>query len=761
MYKIFSFSLPMLFLITLTAQTVTDSNVNGHVIGLSDRKHIPHVNIVVKGTAIGTATDISGHYFLKNIPVGKYTLVASILGYKSKEVEISCETGKTIEVNIELEEDVVLLNSVVVSANRNETDRKEAPVIVSVISPKMLENTNSVCLAQGLNYQPGLRVESNCQNCGFQQVRINGLDGPYSQILIDSRPVFSSLAGVYGIEQIPANMIERVEIVRGGGSALFGSNAIAGTINIITKEPISNSVVLSNTTNLIKGRAADINTSLNASIVSENYQSGIMLFGSSRQRSPYDDDGDGFTEIGKIEAKTIGFRAFFKLNEFNKLGFEYHNLGEFRRGGNQLNLPAHESDITEQTVHNINTGGLRFDHFSKNLKQRVNMYTSAQWINRTSYYGTQRDPNAYGFTNDKTAVAGVQYSRSIDTLWFMPAELTVGAEYSSNAMKDIMLGYHRTINQSVYTTGFFAQNEWKNKKTGLLAGLRLDKHNLIKNPVISPRFNFRLNLREDIGFRLSYATGFRAPQAFDEDLHVTAVGGNVALIHLNPDLKTEKSESYSASADIYRRFGKMEFNFLIEGFYTPLNNVFVLKEMGVDTDGNLILERCNGSGAVVQGINFEGKAIPGKKWQFQFGFTLQKSEYKEALNWSSSLDLKAQKRMFRSPSRYGYLTLNIKPLRDFSLSFSGTYTGPMLVQHFSGYIESDREEITPDFFDLNLKMIFDFKLKSKTTLQLNMGIQNLFNSYQRDFDKGEFRDAGYMYGPSFPRSVFAGLKINM
>ena len=89
-----------------------------------------------------------------------------------------------------------------------------------------------------------MRVENNCQNCGFQQVRINGLEGPYTQILVDSRPIFSALTGVYGLEQIPANMIERVEIMRGGGSALFGSSAIAGTINIITKEPLRNSARL-------------------------------------------------------------------------------------------------------------------------------------------------------------------------------------------------------------------------------------------------------------------------------------------------------------------------------------------------------------------------------------------------------------------------------------------------------------------------------------------------------------------------------------
>lgn len=129
-----------------------------------------------------------------------------------------------------------MLDGAVVTANRNETDRREAPVIVNVLSPKVFENTNSVCLSQGLNFQPGLRVENNCQNCMVFTSTLQRLDGPYSQILIDSRPMCSSLAGVYGLEQIPANMVERVEILRGGGSALFGANAIAGTVNIITKD---------------------------------------------------------------------------------------------------------------------------------------------------------------------------------------------------------------------------------------------------------------------------------------------------------------------------------------------------------------------------------------------------------------------------------------------------------------------------------------------------------------------------------------------
>lgn len=752
-----------IFLISVSAfsQKKTDTNINGHVVNKNTGEHIPYVTVAIKGTTIGTTTDATGHYYLKNLPSGKFTIVFSGLGYKSVEKEIILIAGKTMEINFEIEEDVVQLDGVVVSANRNEVNRKEAPTIVNLLTPKLFENTNSVCLAQGLSFQPGLRVETNCQNCGFQQVRINGLDGPYSQILIDSRPIFSALAGVYGIEQIPTNMIERVEVVRGGGSALFGSSAIAGVINIITKEPTSNSVTVSNTTNLIGGEKTDINTTVNASVVSDDNKAGIMIFGSSRQRNPYDYDGDGFTEIGKIDMKNVGLRGFYRTSNYSKLTFEYHNLGEFRRGGNNLDLPPHETDITEQTEHNINTGGLKYDIFSKNNKHRFNIYTSAQNIDRKSYYGAQKDPDAYGKTNDITYVAGMQYTYSMDTLLFMPAEFTMGTEYNTDKMVDEQLGYNRTLDQEVNTKSAFVQNEWKNKKLSILLGCRFDKHNLIEDPILSPRLNFRYSPNEHINLRASYSSGFRAPQAFDEDLHITAVGGEVTLIELDPDLETEKSQSYSASVDLYKDFGKVKTNLLIEGFYTNLDNVFVLEEMGTDSEGNILLERTNGSGAVVKGINLEGKVVPAQKIQFQFGMTFQKSEYKEVQQWSDNTNLTPHKKMFRAPNQYGYLTANYQIFKPMTISLSGTYTGSMLVQHFAGYVAEDTEKETPEFFDVNLKLSYDFKLNGSAKLQLNGGVQNIFNSSQSDFDKGEYRDAGYVYGPALPRTYFLGLKLNI
>ena len=256
----------------------TDANIFGHVVDKATGEHLPGITIILKGTTIGSVTDDSGHYMLKNLPEGEFTIEVSFVGFKTVTKKVTTGKGKTQELNFELEEDLISLEGVVVSANRNETKRRLAPTLVKVLSPTVFEKTNSTTLAQGLVFQPGVRVENDCQNCGYSQVRINGMEGKYTQILIDSRPIFSALAGVYGLEQIPANMIERVEVIRGGGSALFGSSAIAGTINIITKEPIRNSGSFGHTISNLDGSGAyDNNTTLNLSWVSSDNKMGALI----------------------------------------------------------------------------------------------------------------------------------------------------------------------------------------------------------------------------------------------------------------------------------------------------------------------------------------------------------------------------------------------------------------------------------------------------------------------------------------------------
>jgi outer membrane receptor for ferrienterochelin and colicins len=207
---------------------------------------------------------------------------------------------------------------VVVSGTRYEQDRVNNPVVVNVLDDKLLNATQSIAISEGLNFQPGVRVETNCQNCGFTQVRLNGLEGAYSQILINSRPIFSALNSVYGLDQIPANIVEQVEVVRSGGSALYGSNAIGGTINIITKEPVENAWEIRSNTALIGGDALDQTFNINGSIVNESLTSGVTFYGMRRNRDSYDANGDGFTELVQLENTVFGEKPFSNLENAAK-----------------------------------------------------------------------------------------------------------------------------------------------------------------------------------------------------------------------------------------------------------------------------------------------------------------------------------------------------------------------------------------------------------------------------------------------------------
>ena len=758
MKRIFSALVAALCMMLSAEAFNTDTHIYGHIIDKTTGEHLPYIMVVLKGTTIGVSTDNTGHYLMRDIPEGTYTIEVAAIGYKTQRSEVTVKKGISYEMNFMLEEDLIQIEGVIVSATRSETTRRMSPTLVNVVGMDVYDKTNSTTVAQGLSFQPGVRVENNCQNCGFQQVRINGLDGQYTQILIDSRPVFSALAGVYGIEQLPANMVDRVEVMRGGGSALFGSSAIAGTINIITKEPVRNSASISHTTTSIEGSSAFHNTTdINASIVSEDNKLGLAIFGQNTSKDAWDANGDGFTELSKISGQTAGFRGYIKTGLYSKITAEYHHLEEFRRGGDNLNLPPHEAMIAEQTKHGINTGGLKFDWFSKNQKHRLNAFASVQHINRESYYGAGMDPNAYGKTLDLTWVGGAQYIYKFEDCIFMPADLTAGLEYNEDYLRDNMWGYGRQTDQTVRIASAYAQNEWKNEKLGILIGGRLDKHNLMDGLIFSPRANIRYNPTEDINFRASYSYGFRAPQAFDEDLHIDNVGGTVSMIRLAEDLSVEKSQSISISADLYRNWGEWQGNFLVEGFFTDLDDVFALKEIGFE-DGILIKERHNESGARVFGGNLEGKIAYRNLFQLQIGLTAQNSKYKEARSWSD--DVEATRDMFRTPDIHGYFTASYNPSKKLTLALSGTYTGSMLIEHHVGMIDRNMTVKTSPFWDMGFKAAYDFRIYNSFNLQLNAGIQNIFNSFQKDFDSGADRDSGYMYGPTLPRCFYLGIKLN-
>ncbi len=772
--------------ILLAQKLKTDANIFGHVICIDCDEHLSFATIHVKGTTIGTTTDETGHYQLINLPEGKHTIKATYMGFKPGEIEISIKKGETKEVNFELEKDALGLEEVVITGDRNATNRIESSTIVNTITPKLFAATQSVTLSEGLNFCPGLRMENNCQNCGFSQVRMNGMEGPYSQILINSRPIFSGLAGVYGLELIPSGMIERVEVIRGGGSALYGSNAIAGTINLILKNPVNNAYEFGVNSGLMgvglddaANPTQDYSVNFNTSLVSADNKTGMALYGFYRDREPFDANNDNFSEIASLNNTTIGTRLYHRFGTRNKLTADFFNIKEERRGGDRFDYPEHEANIAESVNHNLTTGALTYEQFFRET-DLFSVYASGQRVNRDSYYGAGKSLSDYGNTQDFSYTLGIQYNAQLGR-----SNLVFGIENNGAWLTDKKLGYANIDNaiiaddtivniphtdnvvvadQTTNTTGVFAQYEINWNKLKVSAGARFDNYKVKDKEhsgsnksgnVLSPRITFKYDLKKYLQARLSYSQGYRAPQIFDEDLHIETSGSRRVIHENSPGLEQETSHSLMASLDFNKQLGKVYVGLLLEGFYTQLNNPFANEYSEPDENGTVIYTRVNADeGAKIQGLNIELNLVPTDEFSFKAGFTIQKSKYEQAQEFD-------EKRFFRTPNDYGYLTLDWKPSKKWGFSTTGNYTGKMLVPYFGLQIPNpDDGELreTDSFFDLGLKVRYNLKLNG-ATLQLFTGVKNIFNSYQNDFDSGIDRDPGYIYGPMNPRTIYFGLKI--
>lgn len=755
----------LLNIMTLKANAQSEDRVciEGHVFDKTTKEAIAYASVAIEGTKIGTTTDEEGNFIFRKIAPGRYTIVVSCIGYKKEHHTVEVRKESVAHAHLELVPEATRLDEIVVSANRNETNRKEAPVVVNVLSEKQFEQNNAQDLVQSLGFQSGVRVEYNCQNCGFPQVRINGLEGPYTQLLIDSKPIMSALSGVYGLEQIPVNMVERIEVVKGGGSALFGANAIAGTVNIITKEPLSPSLSVGTDVQAIGGTTYSQNFNANGAILSKDRHFGASFYQTFRKRNPYDRDNDGFSEIGMLTNNSFGTKLFYNINSKNKIKIEYHTTNEKRRGGNNFDMQPHYADICEATEHLINALSLNYDFVSSDGKHRLNVYSSAQSIDRNSYYGSHQDPNGYGITNDLTFLAGAMANHHLDKFLFSKASITYGAEYSTNRLDDQVKAYNIRTQQNVSTIGMYVQSEWTSRYLNLLIGARMDKHNLLSSPVLVPRLSLLYKYNDSWQVRASYSSGYRAPQAYDEDFHITQVGGMSLRTKLADNLNAEYSNSFSLSSDHYAFLGEnWQANLLIEGFYTILNDVFATRIIEQDTINNIIYqERYNASGADVAGVSLSAKLAYKDLVTFSLGYTLQTSKYKQTEYWSDDESVEGTDYLLRSPEDYGFFSMDISAIRNTNITLGGTYTGKMKVAHYAGYIEQDRLETTPRFFDLNAAISYDIKAGKGLILQLKCGVNNILDSFQNDFDQGADRDAGYIYGPTQPRTFYIGAKLKL
>ncbi len=724
--------------------------------------------IEIPALGIKTRTDAKTGAVKLSIKKGTYLVNVNAAGFESFSEEMVFDDDSLMsgfEVMLEYE-----TKEVVVTGTKTEKAVEDAPVKTTVITKKEIEKKHAVTVADALEKNTGVRVENNCQNCGFNQVRINGLDGHYSQVLIDGKSVFSTLAGVYGLEHLPVEMIDRIEIVKGGGSSLYGGSAIAGVLNVITRKPKKNfaNLDLQGQYMFEDGEAVGgAKVTGNAAVVSKNKKASIFVFGGGNLRDPwnanpgdtYEADGatlnDDFSEIGKLRMGYGGANSYLTLFEGGELMVKFHVVRDSRRGGNKFDQAKHKADVTEGVDTDRWGGEVKWKHEITPFTSYELSYGLA-YTERNSYYGGDDEKgDAYGQTKNPLHVFDATIDQQIDFLGTMI--LTGGFNFTDEKLKDYasdgVMGLDQDGDTPHYRNiGGLVQLDWyATDWMEIILGGRVDKHSEIDSAIFSPRATLMFNHK---GFksRSSFSTGFRAPQIFDEDMHIEVVGGNRQKIVNDSDLKEERSWNITQQFEYNGKItDTLSYKAGVAGYYSKISDSFYTEvEDNPDTPEEELVRRNHGE-TDVYGAEFEAGLDYKKLVEFKTGWTFEKSEISEEGDWGET-------EILRTPNVYGSISLFLYPIKGLEINNTLDLTGPMKIGHADAEGEPDEIRESDWFYQWDIDLAYKVDLDKDIYLKPYFGIKNILDSFQDDFDAGPSRDAGYIYGPRTPRTLIFGVK---
>jgi outer membrane receptor for ferrienterochelin and colicins len=751
---LFTLVLTLVVSLAVAEEMAMDDNRLKKAVSVSGKVYSPFGNAIAGATVMiaetgqKVKTDSRGIFKFNEVWVANATLRATTSEYEDVSLKVLNLRNPLPELlKINFKEMRTFESTIVITGTREEKLLKDVPVRTEVISSETIEQKGAANLADALDMSTGLRVENDCQNCGFNQLRINGLEGGYSQILFNGINAFSSLAGVYGLEQIPAIVIDRVEVIKGGGSALYGAGAVGGVVNVLTKQPIETTAAFEATLLSTDGEPGGFARGW-GSWVSEDSKTSFFVYGNFDKRNEYDRNGDGYTELGRLQSESGGGRFFQRmLNDTAELQVGFEVIHEDRRGGVNLDLQPEETELTEWIESTRKAITVDWNHVLDS-KQYYKLQFSRAQLDRDTYYGGGFDANAYGSTENPHTNLAFTYHYDLDQ-----HKLLGGIQYEKDEIDDFHPGYNHRIELDYDVWGLFVQDDFKiTEQFSILAGLRADNHSEVSDTIFSPRVSAMFSPAENFRIRANFAKGFKAPVVFDEDLHILVSGGEPSFHVNDPDLKEETATSYSLSAEFTNQTEEYAFRLEANGFYTELEDTFVLDEIELD-DSIKLFNRINGGSSKVYGVEFNTELNFSYGLTLQAGFTSQRTSLDEP-----EPDFGAEE-LFRTPDNYGFLSAMYSN-DSYSLSGSINYTGSMLAPHYAGWIEEDVLEETEDFWVVNSRLEVPLKVNGRE-ISLIANAYNIFDQFQDDFDLGPDRDAGYVYGPRKPRTISIGIKIQL
>lgn len=584
------------------------------------------------------------------------------------------------------------LNEVVVTGTLSPVSRMKSPVPVEVYRGAFLKQTPNANLFEGLQQVNGIRPQVNCAVCNTGDIRINGLPGPYTQILIDGMPIVSALGTVYGLMGIPAAMIDRIEVVRGPAAALYGSESMGGLINVITKDP-QNSPRFSfdNFSTTYGEHNLDLGYRIKAG------KRGSVLFGANAfyYNEPVDKNNDNFTDLSLQQRISLFSKAQFSFSDRSKLEFAGRYLYEDRWGGDmRWNESFRGGDVIYGE--SIYTSRLElFGGYKSDFLNGSDLRFSYTSHHQNSVYGSV-------FYLADQQIAFTQLTKEFVV---KKHSLLFGAAYRYQRYND-----NTTVTPTadiMHIPSVFVQDLIQfDDKNSLLLGARTD-YNSAHGLIFTPRVAYKFELPANQIVRLNAGKGFRVVNLFSED-HAALTGAREVLIL--EDLKPESS--WNATLNYSKKFYLSSGHLLsaeANTWYTYFTNAIIAD---YDTNPNQVIYKNLNGFSRTAGINLTFDAIFPNKTRVNLGTTF--------------MDVKnRQDGVTRTPvlteSWSGVATISFPVTSKLNLDYTATLVGPMRLP-LLGPLDP-RPEYSPVYSLQNIQLAFTFA-KHFTVIG---GVKNMFD----------------------------------
>ena len=745
------FSSVLLFI--LFAKQILAQSVDLKGIVQCDGNPISYAIVSIKETNQSVQTDHEGRFVLKNMIEDHYTLTIKAIGFESKSIKYFKKDISNNSITINLMAIEYGLIEVVVSGTLKEITRKESTVSVEVISPKLFQQNPTPNIFEAIGMVNGVRPQLNCNVCNTGDIHINGMEGPYTMVMIDGMPIVSALSTVYGLMGIPNSIIERVEIQRGPASTLYGSEAVGGLINIITKNPLKASkfsIDFNSTSylehNLDIAYKLKLNPKIN-SLISAN----VFYFDKI-----WDLNNDNFTDMTLQKRISVFNKTNIERRENRIANIAARVFYEDRWGGEkQWNKTFRGGDSVYgesiQTKRLELLGNYQLPYFKEKvvLNSSINFHDQNSVYGKVAYLATQII--AFNqITFDKT----IAKKHNI----LMGAALRYTYYDDNTSVTKTMDSINKP--SIIYLPGFFIQNDFKiNQKNKMLVGLRYDI-NSIHGAIFSPRLNYKFTPNSFNTFRLSLGNGYRVVNLFSEE-HAALTGARQVFIvnNLKPEQSWNVSFNYVRNFSVNNGFVNLDANV----FYTYFTNRIVPDYF---TDANkIIFNNLNGY-AINRGLNVSADATFNKNIKVNLGFTLVDVF---TINKDSMNVEKKQKQIQTPPLTFNY-GINYHFIKQkITVDLNGTLTSPMLLP----VLPNDfRPAESPWFALINMQLTKVFK----NNLSVYGGAKNLLNfipnhPIMRPFDPFDKQvsinnpnsytfDPSYNFAPLQGIRAFVGVRYN-